>query len=88
MYPFCRHRCGYCNFTVVAGRDDLQTTFLQALTAELQRLEVPRPVDTIYIGGGTPTQLTAENLQLLCQTDSLLVSDRPALRMVDRSKSV
>ena len=65
--PFCRHRCGYCNFTVVAGRDDLQTTFLQALTTELQRLEVPRPVDTIYIGGGTPTQLTAENLQLLCQ---------------------
>ncbi len=65
--PFCRHRCGYCNFTVVAGRDDLQTPYLQALETELQWLEVPQGVDTIYIGGGTPTQLTTAHLQSLCQ---------------------
>ncbi len=28
--PFCRHRCGYCNFTLVAGRDDLIDTYLDA----------------------------------------------------------
>ncbi len=65
--PFCRHRCGYCNFTVVAGRDDLQASFLQALETELQWLAVPQGVDTIYIGGGTPTQLTTAHLQSLCQ---------------------
>ncbi len=65
--PFCRHRCGYCNFTVVARRNDLQPAFLQALAAELGRLEMPRPVETIYIGGGTPTELTPDNLSTMCQ---------------------
>ena len=29
--PFCRHRCGYCNFTLVAGRDDLVDDYLRAI---------------------------------------------------------
>ena len=36
--PFCRHRCGYCNFTLVAGRDDLIEAFLEAVAHELARL--------------------------------------------------
>ena len=40
---------------------------MQALEKELQWLGEPQPVDTIYIGGGTPTELTAEHLQQLCQ---------------------
>ena len=55
--PFCRHRCGYCNFTVVAGRDDLMTDYLRALELELQQLQTPRPIQTLFIGGGTPTRL-------------------------------
>ena len=49
--PFCRHRCGYCNFTVLAGHDDLTEAFLQALELELQQLKSPHPVDTLFIGG-------------------------------------
>lgn len=55
--PFCRHRCGYCNFSVIAGRDDLGEAFLEALESELQRLQSPRPVTSLFIGGGTPTHL-------------------------------
>ncbi len=55
--PFCRHRCGYCNFTVIAGRDDLVDAFLEALAIELGWLESPRQVDTLYLGGGTPSHL-------------------------------
>ncbi len=55
--PFCVHRCGYCDFTVVAGRDDLITAYLDALAIELSRLETPREVETLFIGGGTPTHL-------------------------------
>ena len=33
--PFCRHRCGYCNFTLVAGRDDLIGDYLRAIELEL-----------------------------------------------------
>lgn len=60
--PFCRHRCGYCNFTVVAGRDDLITDYLRALEIELSWLGEPQPVDTLFFGGGTPTHLPVEAL--------------------------
>ena len=55
--PFCVHRCGYCNFTLIAGRDDLIEAYLSALERELSLLVEPRPVETLFIGGGTPTHL-------------------------------
>ena len=57
--PFCRHRCGYCNFTVLAGRQDLHRSYLNALKAELALLGEPVEVDTVYLGGGTPTVVRA-----------------------------
>ena len=65
--PFCRRRCGYCNFAVVAGREDLHLRYLDALEKELQRLAPPHEVDTLYLGGGTPTQLTDIERQRLCR---------------------
>ncbi|KKK81670.1 hypothetical protein LCGC14_2811110 [marine sediment metagenome] len=53
--PFCRHRCGYCNFTLVAGRDDLVDDYLRAIELELRSLQQPREVDTLFLGGGTLT---------------------------------
>ncbi len=66
--PFCRHRCGYCNFTLVAGRDDLIGDYLRAIELELERLAGPRQVDTLYFGGGTPTHLGPEELKRLAET--------------------
>lgn len=63
--PFCRHRCGYCNFTLIAGRDDLIGRYLHALAKELMLLGSPQPVDTLFFGGGTPTHLPPEQLQQL-----------------------
>jgi oxygen-independent coproporphyrinogen-3 oxidase len=60
--PFCRHRCGYCNFTLVAGRDDLLDPFLRALATELSWLNATPEIDTLYFGGGTPTHLPPEPL--------------------------
>ena len=65
--PFCVHRCGYCNFTLVAGRGDLIEPYLEALAEELSWLKQPREVDTLYFGGGTPTYLPPPQLQQLCQ---------------------
>ena len=65
--PFCRHRCGYCNFSVVAGRDDLVESFLEAISRELSWLGAPQEVDTLYFGGGTPTHLAPSELDRLCQ---------------------
>ena len=64
--PFCRHRCGYCDFTLVAGRDDLAGRYLAALDRELDRVGAAPDrhgggrweLDTLFFGGGTPTRLT------------------------------
>ncbi|HEV8003369.1 MAG TPA: radical SAM family heme chaperone HemW [Planctomycetaceae bacterium] len=63
--PFCVHRCGYCDFTLVARRDDLIDAYLEALAIDLARLERPREVDTLFFGGGTPTHLPAPQLARL-----------------------
>jgi oxygen-independent coproporphyrinogen-3 oxidase len=63
--PFCAHRCGYCDFTLVARRDDLIDVYLEALAIDLAKLEHPREVDTLFFGGGTPTHLPALQLERL-----------------------
>jgi oxygen-independent coproporphyrinogen-3 oxidase len=63
--PFCARRCGYCNFTLVAGRDDLIEPYLEALARELSWLKTPRPVETLFLGGGTPTHLKGQVLRRL-----------------------
>jgi oxygen-independent coproporphyrinogen-3 oxidase len=63
--PFCTHHCGYCDFAVVVGRDHQHALYLEALQAELAALGPPRPVQSIFIGGGTPTVLSADHLAWL-----------------------
>jgi oxygen-independent coproporphyrinogen-3 oxidase len=63
--PFCAHRCGYCDFTLVAGRDELIPKYLEALQLELEQLGNPVEVDTVFVGGGTPTQLGPTGLRAL-----------------------
>ncbi|HEX3998828.1 MAG TPA: radical SAM family heme chaperone HemW [Pirellulales bacterium] len=66
--PFCAHRCGYCNFTLVAGRLDLADPYLSAIECELTGLGKPckpQAVDTLFFGGGTPTQLPPAQLARL-----------------------
>jgi oxygen-independent coproporphyrinogen-3 oxidase len=66
--PFCRRRCGYCNFTLITGRDDLVGDYLRAIELELVTLGTPREVDTLYFGGGTPTYLTVDQFRQLART--------------------
>jgi len=66
--PFCKYRCGYCDFALVADRDDLVGAYLQAIATELSWLGKPREVETLYFGGGTPSHLDAESLAMLCET--------------------
>jgi len=64
--PFCRHRCGYCDFTLVAGRDDLVDRYFAALGRELERVPpAGLGLDTLYLGGGTPSHLGAAGLRRL-----------------------
>lgn len=62
--PFCAHKCGYCDFASLAGADALADRYLDALEAEaaLRLAGEPCPVETIFVGGGTPTRLDARQL--------------------------
>ncbi len=55
--PFCAHRCGYCDFVTVVGRGDQHASYVDALLAELdlERGVLAGPVETVFLGGGTPT---------------------------------
>ncbi len=64
--PFCAHKCGYCDFASLAGSDHLADRYLAALERELElTLGEPQPVDTIFVGGGTPTRLDPPQLSRL-----------------------
>jgi oxygen-independent coproporphyrinogen-3 oxidase len=55
--PFCVHRCGYCDFVTVVGRGAQHGSYVDALLVELARESesLAGVVDTVFIGGGTPT---------------------------------
>lgn len=70
-FPFCPHRCHYCDYAVRASPRPPVGEWLEAVSAELEawmrRPEWARPprVETIYVGGGTPSLLGASGLEEL-----------------------
>ena len=55
--PFCAHRCGYCDFVTAVGKLDQHGAYADALLAELEleRHLLADRVETVFVGGGTPT---------------------------------
>ena len=66
--PFCVSRCRYCAFASSVYEPARAERYLAALEAEAGRAAggAPRPFDTVYLGGGTPTALPAALLRRLC----------------------
>jgi putative oxygen-independent coproporphyrinogen III oxidase len=65
--PFCVHRCGYCDFVTVIGGRGQHGTYVDALLAELEleRCVLAADVDTVFLGGGTPTFTDSSDLARL-----------------------
>ncbi len=67
--PFCVRKCRYCDFSSqpLGGDTSLADRYLDALALEAARVRAtyPRPVHSIFIGGGTPTTLTGAQLRRL-----------------------
>lgn len=55
--PFCAHRCGYCDFVTLVGRPREHGSYVDALLAELalERSVLAPKLETVFLGGGTPT---------------------------------
>ncbi|MFA6434331.1 MAG: radical SAM family heme chaperone HemW [Elusimicrobiales bacterium] len=64
--PFCRRKCGYCDFASLAGGEELIDPYLEALKLEAarERSVFARP-ETLYIGGGTPSLMEPAQLKKL-----------------------
>ena len=69
--PFCKQKCMYCDFPAYLNLQDYYETYVYALVQEMDLWvsEHPesksKPIDTIYFGGGTPTELSIQQLQMI-----------------------
>lgn len=60
--PFCTAICPYCDFAVVAGRDDMTARYRDAVNNEIRNDEPWRPISAVYFGGGTPSRMPPSDL--------------------------
>lgn len=66
--PFCEQKCFYCDFASYQGKSHLIQDYLDALELEIQNKTQGLLFDTIFIGGGTPSFLSKEELERLGKT--------------------
>jgi oxygen-independent coproporphyrinogen-3 oxidase len=67
--PFCASRCGYCDFVTVVGRQGQHRAYVDALLAELEleRSALAPRLESVFLGGGTPTLTEPRELERLLQ---------------------
>ncbi|MFE8703225.1 radical SAM family heme chaperone HemW [Cytobacillus sp. FJAT-54145] len=68
--PFCQHICHYCDFNKVFLKGQPVDEYIEALGREMDLTLEKYPttnLDTIFVGGGTPTSLNEKQLDRLCQ---------------------
>lgn len=69
--PFCKQKCVYCDFPAYQNLQDYYETYVYALVQEIDLWvsehseSKSKPIDTIYFGGGTPTELSIQQLQMI-----------------------
>jgi oxygen-independent coproporphyrinogen-3 oxidase len=69
-FPFCTHRCGYCDFYTVADRDALIPAYINALLNEIELYArhgnyASLAFSTLYFGGGTPSLMSTNQLSAI-----------------------
>lgn len=67
--PFCKQKCYYCDFVSYANKEKYFDKYVQALIAEMKHFLQNNDVEieTIYIGGGTPSILDAKNIEKIIE---------------------
>ena len=69
--PFCKQKCMYCDFPAYQNLQDYYETYVYALVQEIDLWvsehaeSKERSIDTIYFGGGTPTELSIQQLKMI-----------------------
>ena len=63
--PFCPTRCDYCSYPTLVGPHHDKGAYVDYLIREIEETSLPRALDAIYIGGGTPSFLGADEIKNL-----------------------
>lgn len=63
--PFCEQKCFYCDFASYSGKGKYVEEYLRMLEIEIRKKTQGKIFESIFIGGGTPSYLSAENLRFL-----------------------
>lgn len=74
--PFCDKICSYCDFCKMYKYDNLVDEYLDALEREIKSIYKGEVLETIYIGGGTPSSLSIKQLKRLFDILSILKKDK------------
>ncbi len=62
--PFCKQKCNYCDFTSFCNKDNLIKDYIDCLKEEIiSRSNLDYHIDTIYIGGGTPSYIKPKYIE-------------------------
>lgn len=62
--PFCRQKCLYCDFPSYCGEENKMLSYSNSLSKEIDNIK-DRKINTIFIGGGTPTYLSLEGWNVI-----------------------
>ena len=63
--PFCKRKCEYCDFISYCNKDNLIGTYVEALKKEINLQNIQSYIDTIYIGGGTPSYIESKYIKAI-----------------------
>ena len=76
-FPFCVRKCRYCDFLSGPASEEERDNYIELLCREirLRSSEVPGQVDTVFLGGGTPSLMTAAQMHRLmeCLSDAFAI---------------
>jgi oxygen-independent coproporphyrinogen III oxidase len=61
-YPFCAQKCTYCNFASGVFPREMEPRYIEALRKEIRSTSWPWTPETVYLGGGTPSNMDTEAL--------------------------
>ncbi len=78
--PFCPTRCDYCSYPTIVGSHVDKSSYVEFLLEELDQVKIPAKLDTVYIGGGTPSFLSHDDLKRLLEKlkQTLLLGNLPS----------
>ena len=60
--PFCPQRCRYCSYPTIVSNTVEKNLYVDFLLEEISKINLQKKLDTIYLGGGTPSNLSLKDL--------------------------